>query len=259
MRLDGLTALVTGGASGFGRGIAEAFVREGASVMIADLNGAAADAAAAEINRGENSDAGRGARAASVQADITDTASMAAAVAATEDAFGGLSTLVANAGIGQRPMRASETPVMEIERQFSINALGAAITCQAALPALRRHGAGASIVMTVSGIALTPRPVFCAYGMAKSAATYLMKSLALDLAPEGIRVNGLFPAVAATPMFGEFADGDLDKQDDFAAALPLGRLITPEDVAAAAVYLASPVEAGAMTGCALPVDAGRTI
>ncbi len=252
MRLNGLNALITGGASGFGRGIALAYAKEGASVMIADLNAAAADEVAVAINEA-------GGSALSIGADITEAASMDAAVEATEAAFGGLSTLVANAGIGQRPMRATETPVEEMQRQFTVNALGAAISCQAAVPALRRHGAGASIVMTVSGIALTPRPVFCAYGMAKSAASYLMKSLALDLAPEGIRVNGLFPAIAATAMFTEFADGADDKQDEFAAALPLGRLVTPEDVAAAAVYLASPSEAGAMTGCALPVDAGRTI
>lgn len=239
--------MVTGGASGFGRGIAVAFAREGANVMVADLDAAGAEKVAQAIG-------GR-----SYQADISDLNDMAAAVAATEAAFGGLSTLVANAGIGQRPMRASETPLDEMQRQFTVNALGAAASCQAALPALRRRGAGASIVMTVSGIALTPRPVFCAYGMAKSAASYLMKSLALDLAPEGIRVNGLFPAIADTGMFADFADGADDKQREFAAALPLGRLVTPEDVAAAAVYLASPSEAGAMTGCALPVDAGRTI
>ena len=252
MRLDGLSALVTGGASGFGRGVAEAFAREGASVMIADLDSATAETAAEAIRAA-------GGAAQALTADITDGDDMAAAVAATEAAFGGLSTLVANAGIGQRPMRATETPIDEMQRQFSINALGAAISVQAALPALRRFGEGASIIMTVSGIALTPRPVFCAYGMAKSAAAYLMKSLALDLAPEGIRVNGLFPAIAATGMFADFADGDEGKQGEFAAALPLGRLVTPEDVAAAAVYLASPSEAGAMTGCALPVDAGRTI
>lgn len=252
MRLNGLTALVTGGASGFGRGIAEAFKREGAAVMITDLDINAADDVATQINEANGT-------ALSIAADITDASGMAAAVAATEAAFVGMSTLVTNAGIGQRPMRATKTPVDEMQRQFSVNALGAAISCQAAVPALQRHGAGASIVMTVSGIALTPRPVFCAYGMAKSAASYLMKSLALDLAPEGIRVNGLFPAIAATAMFSEFADGADDKQDEFAAALPLGRLVTPKDVAAAAVYLASPTEAGAMTGCALPVDAGRTI
>ena len=126
MRLAGLNALVTGGASGFGRGIAEAYAREGASVMIADLDEAAADEVAVSINE-------LGGSALSIAADITNEASMKAAVAATEAAFGGLSTLVANAGIGQRPMRATETPVDEMQRQFTVNALGAAISCQAAV------------------------------------------------------------------------------------------------------------------------------
>lgn len=251
-RLNGQKALITGAASGFGRGIAEAFAREGAAVMIADLDLAKGEAVAEELRA-------TGAKAQAIEVDIADAASLSAAVAHTEDVLGGLSCLVANAGIGQRPMRASETPAEEITRQFTINALGAALSCQAALPALRRSDVGASIILTVSGIALTPRPEFCAYGMAKTAAGYLMKSLALDLAPERIRVNGMFPAVAATEMFADFADGDLGKADAFAAALPLGRLITPEDVGNAAVFLASPDEAGAMTGCALPVDAGRTI
>ncbi|MEM9139097.1 MAG: SDR family oxidoreductase [Pseudomonadota bacterium] len=251
-RLDGMKALITGAASGFGEGIAHCFAREGAAVMVADIDGDGAARVAADL-------VAKGAKAEALEADIADEASMASAVATTENAFGGLSVLVANAGIGQRPARASETPMAEMQRQFTVNAMGAAVSCQAALPALRRHGAGASIVMTVSAIALTPRPEFCAYGMAKSAASYFMKSLALDLAPEGIRVNGLFPAVSDTPMFEEFSGGDMSKAGAFAAALPMGRLITPNDVGEAAVFLASPTEAGAMTGCALPVDVGRTI
>lgn len=246
MRLAGQTALITGAASGFGRGIAEAFLREGAGVLLVDRD-AGVEAVAETLG------------AEGFVADVTDPAAMAGAAARAEAALGGLSVLVANAGIGQRPMRATETPLDEMRRQFEVNAIGAAASCHAALPALRRHGRGASILITVSGIALTPRPEFCAYGMAKAAAGYLMKSLALDLAPDGIRVNGLFPAIAGTAMFAEFADGDLAKSEAFAAALPLGRLITPEDVAAAAVYLSAPQEAGAITGCALPVDAGRTI
>ena len=166
--------------------------------------------------------------------------------------------MVANAGIGQRPARASETPAEEIRRQIEVNAIGPALTCQAAVPALRRHGDGASIIITVSAIALMARPEFCAYGMAKTAASYFMKSLALDLAPEGIRVNGLYPGVSDTPMFGEFSDGDFSKAAGFAAALPMGRMPSPADVGAAAVFLASPGEAGIVTGVALPVDAGRT-
>ena len=251
-RLSGLNAMITGAASGFGRGIAEAMAREGAAVLVTDLNAHGA----AEVAEGT---AASGGRAEAMAVDITDPASLAAGVAKAEAAFGSLSTMVANAGIGQRPARASETPTEEMRRQFEVNAIGPALTCQAAIPALRRHGDGASIIITVSAIALTPRPEFCAYGMAKSAAGYFLKSLALDLAPEGIRVNGLYPAVSDTPMFEEFSDGDMGKAPAFGSAMPLGRLVKPADVGAAAVYLASPTEAGIMTGCALPVDAGRTI
>ncbi|MEM7524583.1 MAG: glucose 1-dehydrogenase [Pseudomonadota bacterium] len=250
-RLSGRIALITGGASGFGEAIAAAFAREGAAVMIADINSeGAAEVAAALV--------AAGADAASVSADVTSSSDMEAAVAKTEAAFGGLSALIANAGIGQRPRRASETPVDLMRRQFEVNAIGAAVSAQAALPALRRSQAGASILFTLSGLALQPRQEFSAYGMAKAAGAHLMKTLAQDLAPEGIRVNGLFPAVSATPMFAEFTDGDESKLAAFTAAMPLGRMVTPNDVAAAAVYLTSPDEAGAITGCALPIDAGRS-
>lgn len=251
-RLDGLTALITGAASGFGRGIAQAFVREGASVLVTDIDEHGAETVAESLRN-------TGGRAEAIMVDITDRQSLEQGVARAEATFGTLSTVVANAGIGQRPARASETPADEMRRQYEINALGPALTCQTAIPALRRHGEGASIIITVSAIALTPRPEFCAYGMAKSAAGYFLKSLALDLAPEGIRVNGLFPAVSDTPMFEDFSDGDFGKAPAFASAMPLGRLVKPEDVGAAAVFLASPTEAGVMTGCTLPIDAGRTI
>ncbi|MEM8755853.1 MAG: glucose 1-dehydrogenase [Pseudomonadota bacterium] len=249
-RLDGHQALITGAASGFGRAIARAFAAEGAAVTIADIDAEAAAATAEEL-------AALGRRAISVRADVRSAPDLEAAVARTEAAFGGLSILVANAGIGQRPRRASETEASLMRDHYEVNAIGLAATCQAALPALRRCGEDASIILTLSGLALQPRPEFCAYGMAKAAGAYLMKALAQDLAPEGIRVNGLFPAVSATPMFDAFSDGQPEKAADFAAKMPLGRLISPEDVAAAAVYLASPAEAGAVTGFALAIDGGR--
>lgn len=252
MRLAGIRAMVTGGASGFGRGIAEAFAREGAAVMVADIQAAEADDLAARLR-------GQGASALSVEADVTSAESLAEAATRCEAAFGGLDVLVANAGIGQRPAPFEETSPETLRRQFEVNALGAFESCRAALPALRRSGAGASILLTVSGIALVPRPQLYGYGMAKAAAMYLMKALALELAPERIRVNGLFPAIGDTPMTHEFAGGERSAESDaaFAAALPLGRLITAEDVGAAAVFLSAPGEASALTGCALPVDAGR--
>ena len=252
-RLQGRRALVTGAGSGFGAGIAWALAREDAAVMVADLDGAGAQGVAEAL-------ATQGLSAASCAVDITDPASLEQAVAATTEAFGGLDTLVANAGIGQRPSGILETGAETLRHLFEVNALGAYQTCQAALPALRQ-GTDPSILLTVSGIALVPRPQLYGYGMAKAAAMYLMKALALELAPERIRVNGLFPAVGDTPMLAEFAGGAIDEASSqaFADALPLGRLITAEDVGQAAVFLSSPSEAGAMTGCALPVDAGRCL
>jgi 3-oxoacyl-[acyl-carrier protein] reductase len=253
-RLAGQIALVTGAASGFGRGIAEAFAAEGAAVLVTDIDGESAERVAGAL-------AEQGARAAACVADVSDRASLDRAVALCEETFGGLSVLVANAGLGQRPAAFAETEAETLRRQYEINAIGAMQTCQAGLPALRRRGEGTSILITVSGIALVPRPALYGYGMAKAAAAYMMKSLALELAPERIRVNGLFPAIGDTPMLAEFAGGERTAENatTFANALPLGRLITPGDVGAAAVFLSAPREAGAMTGCVLTVDAGRCI
>ncbi len=252
-RLEGLTALVTGAASGFGEGIVRAFAAEGAAVVVADI---AADGA----KRVADSLCETGAKAAPFETDVTDPASLEAAVAFCDAQFGGLTTLVANAGVGQRPLAVADTEVETLRRQFEVNSVGVFQSCKAALPALRR-GTNASILITVSGIALVPRPQLYGYGMSKAAAAYLMKSLALELAPEKIRVNGLFPAVGDTPMLAEFAGGERTDSavEAFTSALPLGRLITADDVGQAAVFLSSPAEAGAMTGCALPVDAGRCL
>ena len=253
-RLEGLSTIVTGAASGCGRGIAEALMREGAAVVVADLARDKAEDVAGALREA-------GGRAVSARADVTDPAGLAAAVDLAEHRFGKLDCVVANAGIGQRPAPIAETAPETLRTQYEVNALGAFQTCQAALPALRRRGRGASILLTVSGIALVPRPGLFGYGMAKAAAMYLMKALALELAPEGIRVNGLFPAIGDTPMLAEFAGGARTAETEaaFAAALPLGRLITAEDVGHAAVFLTSPVEGAAFTGCALPVDAGRCL
>ncbi|MDH3667573.1 MAG: glucose 1-dehydrogenase [Paracoccaceae bacterium] len=252
-RLDGRIAMVTGAASGFGAGIARALAHQGAAVLVTDLDGGGANAIADELRA-------RGLSAEAEAVDITDRASLEQAVVRAEDDFGGLDTLIANAGIGQRPSGILETEPDTLRRQFEVNALGAFLTVQAALPALRRRDP-ASILLTVSGIALVPRPQLYGYGMAKAAAMYLMKAMASELAPERIRVNGLFPAVGDTPMLAEFVGGALTDAaaGAFASALPLGRLITPEDVGQAAVFLSSPSEAGALTGCALPVDAGRCL
>ncbi len=258
-RLEGKAAVVTGGASGFGAGIATAFAREGAKVLIADLNEPGAEAQAAAI-------AANGGTASARQVDVTDRASVEAMVAACEARYGAAEILVANAGLGQRPTPLAEVSDEEFERQFAVNVRGVFNCCRAVLPAFRRQGRG-NIVVTASGIALRPRPNLLVYGATKGAVLNFTKGLAEELAPEGFRVNALCPAVGDTPMLAEFlggaetmsvADSEVARER-FRSALPLGRLITPDDMGHAAVFLASDVEAATLTGCALPVDSGRCI
>ena len=252
-RLAGKTSIVTGGASGFGAGIARAFAREGAQVLVADLNGAKARALAEEISH-------TGAQAAFHSVDVTDKSGVEAMIAACDAQFGPVEVLVANAGLGQRPCPFEDITDDELERQFAVNVRGVIYCCQKVLPVFRRNGRG-TIVVTASGIALLPRPRLAAYGAAKAAVLNLAKSLALELAPEGIRVNAICPAVGDTPMLTEFMGGEEspEAREQFRSNLPLGRLVTPEEVASAAVFLASDQEAGNITGCALPVDGGRCI
>ena len=252
-RLINKVALITGGASGFGAGIADCFVREGARVMIADRDAGAGKAKADALTEA-------GHEAAFIETDVADVDSVKNAVTTCVETFGRMDTMVANAGIGQRPCPIEELSDDELTRQFDINVKGVIWCCQEAVSQFRAQGSG-NIVVTASGIALTPRPKLLAYGAAKGAVVTFCKGLALELASEGIRVNALCPAVGDTPMIAEFMGGELSDtgKAQFRDALPMGRLITPRDVGEAAVFLASDSEAGTITGAAFPVDAGRCV
>ncbi len=252
-RLFDRIALVTGGASGFGAGIADCFVREGAKVMIADINEPAGRHKAEALQHAGHS-------ASFVQTDVSKADSVRQAVAACVDSFGRLDTMVANAGIGQRPCPIAELDESELTRQFDTNVKGVVFCCKEAVAQFRERGGG-NIVITASGIALTPRPRLLAYAAAKGAVVAFAKGLALELADEGIRVNALCPAVGDTPMIAEFMGGAVNEagKAQFREALPMGRLITPRDVGEAAVFMASDIESGAITGSAFPVDAGRCV
>ena len=252
-RLAGKAAIVTGGASGFGSGIVEAFAREGAKVLIADLNGETGQAMADEVT-------GSGGAAAFQQVDVTDESQVQAMVATCVERFGAVDVMVANAGPGQRPCPLEETSDADFERQFAVNVRGVFYCCKHVLPAFRRQGNG-NIIVTASGIALLPRPNLVVYGATKGAVLNLAKGLAAELAPEGFRVNALCPAAGDTPMLAEFMGGEATSEGRvrFESGLPLGKLISPEDMGNAAVFLASDSEAATITGCALPVDSGRCI
>ena len=252
-RLENKVAIVTGGASGFGSGIVDCFAREGAKVLVVDINADAAAAKAESIN----SDGGM---AASLQVDVTSLNDNHAMVEKCKMEFGGIDILVANAGLGQRPCPIEQTSEEDYDRQFDVNVKGVFYNCKAVLPVFREHKSG-NIIITASGIALRPRPNLVVYGATKGAVLNLAKGLALELAPEGIRVNALCPGPGDTPMLAEFMGGTETDQgrENFRSVLPLGKLIRPEDMGEAAVFLADENASSRLTGLMLPVDSGRTV
>ncbi len=248
-RLEGRIAAVTGGASGFGAAIVRRFVDEGARVVIADLDAEKGSALAATAPE----------TTAFMKTDVTSAEDIRAMIDLAEERFGALDILVNNAGVGQRPQPLAEVAEADYERILDANLRSVVLGCQAALPVFRRQGRG-TIINTASGIALTPRPQLLLYAASKGAVVAFTKGLAMELAPEGFRVNALCPAIADTPMLTEFMGGVAsdEARDAFTAGIPLGRLVAPEDVAAAAAYLASD-DAAMVTGTCLAVDGGRCI
>jgi len=247
MRLKDKVAGITGGASGFGEVMARRFVAEGGKVMVADLNVAGAKGVADSIG-----DAAR-----SIDADVTKAAEADAMIAATVDAFGKLDILVNNAGAPQFINNFEDVTEEEIDLIFNVNVKSWLLTSRAAIPHLAANGGG-SIINTASVAGLRPRAGAAWYNASKAAACSLTLTMAVELAAKNIRVNALCPVAAETPLFkgvvGEITDA---KRQRFTATIPLGRLAVPDDVASAAVYLASD-EATFMTGVLLPIDGGRT-
>ena len=253
MRFDGRTVIVTGAGSGFGEAIATHFAREGARVVVADVNEENGRRVAAAI-------AGEGGTARFVCTDVSRSAEVKAMIDLALSAFGGLDVLVNNAGFSHRMMPLWELPEEEYERVFATNVRGVYLGCKYAVPVMKERGGGV-IVNTASIGAVAPRPGVTAYNATKGAVITLTRGLAVEVAPFRIRVNAVNP-VAAETGFMKTATG-LDKLPDelrrqLVATIPLGRLTEPRDVAAAVLFLASD-EAEFLTGVCLDVDGGRSI
>jgi 3-oxoacyl-[acyl-carrier protein] reductase len=249
MRLQGKATFVTGAASGFGRGIAERFIEEGAEVAVVDLNGDGAKAVADAL----------GDRAIALTCDVSKGDQMQASIDAAIEAFGRLDVVVNNAGWSHKNMPLLDVDYETFKRVYEINVDSIFHSAKAVVPHWRARGGGVMInVGSTAGI--RPRPGLTWYNSTKGAVHLMTKSMAVELAPDKIRVCGLAPVMGATGLLETFM-GQPDTpeiREKFLSTIPMGRLSTPKDIANAALYLASD-DAEFLTGVILEVDGGRTI
>jgi NAD(P)-dependent dehydrogenase (short-subunit alcohol dehydrogenase family) len=246
MRLVGRRILVTGAASGIGRAIAGLFHREGARVALLDRNQASLDRVD-EITL----------PSIRVVADVSRESELQTAVDATCREFGGLEGVVNCAGIDlMRPF--AETSLEAWSQIMSVDLNGPFLVCRAALPALRVSGG--TIVNISSAAGLRPLPHRTAYCSAKAGLVMFSKALAMDLAPDNIRVNVICPGITNTPQFRSEYESAVNPQEELAGIMSLyliKRVADPQEIAAAALFLTSS-ESSYMTGAALAVDGGRS-
>ncbi len=246
MRLNGKTAVVTGAGSGFGSGIARAFAREGARVMVADINEAAARQVAEEIG------------GVAQVVDVADGDSVAAMAQAAREVFGGVDILVNNAGVTHLPALMEEVSEADFDRILGVNVKAVYLTARAFVPAMKAARAGA-ILNIASTAGVSPRPRLSWYNASKGWMITATKAMAVELAPFGVRVNALNPVAGETPLLKSFMGEDTpEMRAKFLSTIPLGRFSTPEDMGNAALYLCSD-EASMVTGVAMEVDGGRCI
>ncbi len=245
MRLDGKRALITGGGSGFGAGIARKFAAEGAHVIVADINADAAAAIAREV----------GGKAVTVDVAVGD--SVQAMADGVLDA-GGLDILVNNAGITHLPAPMEEVSEEDFDRVLAVNMKSVYLTARAFVPTMKAAGSGA-ILNVASTAGLSPRPNLNWYNASKGWMITATKTMAVELAPAGVRVNAIAPVAGETPLLKSFMGEDTPEiRAKFLATIPLGRFSTPEDMGNAAAFLCSE-EASMITGVVLEVDGGRCI
>jgi 3-oxoacyl-[acyl-carrier protein] reductase len=247
MRLEGKIAVVTGAGGGFGEGIATLFASEGARVVVADLNAAAAQRVASAIG------------GIAEHGDVSKGADVQAMVDAAVKEFGGLDIVVNNAGTTHRNGPMTEVDEATFDRVFAVNVKSLFWMAKAAVPVLRQQGRGGSIINIGSTAGIRPRPGLVWYNGTKGAVNTMTQCMAIELARDNIRVNSVCPVAGATALLEQFM-GRPDTPEaraPFLASIPLGRLSTPADIANACLWLAEE-SSSFITGILLPVDGGRT-
>ncbi|SDO10068.1 3-oxoacyl-[acyl-carrier protein] reductase [Lutimaribacter pacificus] len=247
MRLDGKTAIVTGGASGFGAGIVRKFAAEGARVMIVDLNADGADGLAEEVGGGAFGYACNVANGGAV-ADMAETAL---------SRMGHVDILVNNAGVTHMPKPMEDVTDEEFDHVFLVNCKSVYLTARALVPHMKPRGGAILNVASTAG--LSPRPNLNWYNASKGWMITATKTMAVELAPRQVRVNALCPVAGETPLLASFMGEDTpEMRAKFLSTIPIGRFSTPEDMGNAACFLCSD-EASMITGVAMEVDGGRCI
>ncbi|MDF3143235.1 MULTISPECIES: glucose 1-dehydrogenase [unclassified Streptomyces] len=250
-RFTDRTALVTGAGSGIGRTIALALAAEGAHVVVAGRRREPLDETVALIE-------GAGGKALAVTADVSRAADLQAAVAATVDAFGSLDVAVNNAGVFRGGAPVADLPEEDWHSQLAINVTGVFLALQAEVRQMRTQPAGGAIVNIASTFGVhTRHPGAAAYAATKAAVSVLTRGAALDHIGDGIRINAVSPGAVETPMSLHPGESEADRADRARATLPLGRISTTQEVAAAVLYLASD-DATSVVGADLVVDSGAT-
>jgi len=251
-RLQDKVAIVTGAASGFGRGIAERFAEEGCAVIVNDIARDAGERVAAAIRN-------RGGRARFAYGDVSKDADVAQLLAATLEQFGRLHIVVNNAGTTHRNQPLLDVDEDEFDRIYAVNVKSIYLTARHVVPYFRKAGGGV-FVNVASTAGVRPRPGLVWYNGTKGAVIITSKGMAAELGPDGIRVNCINPVIGETGLLEQFMGlpDTPENRQKFLATIPLGRMSRPLDIANACLFLASD-EAQFITGACLEVDGGRCV
>jgi len=248
MRLENKTAVVTGAASGLGKAIVEKFLEEGSKVIIVDIN----------------EDAGRelseklGSSTLAVSADVGDANSIENLKKSLTESFKKVDIVVNNAGVTHLPTPLDEVTEDDFDRVFRVNCKSVYLMAKAFVPNMKSQGSG-SILNIASTAGVSPRPNLNWYNSSKGWMNTATRTMAVELAPFGLRVNAVNPVASETPLLASFMGEDTpEMRQKFLSTIPLGRFAQPEDIANAACYLSSD-EASMVTGVCMQVDGGRCI
>jgi len=253
MRLEGKVAIVTGGGSGFGEGIAKKFIAEGARVLIADRDAVGGERVAKAL----------GSNARFLRTDVAQAADVQAMLDAAQDHFGALNVLVNNAGVSHVPQPTEDVSEEDFDRILAVNVKAIYLATTRVVPRFKAQFAAnrqSSVILNIASTAgVSPRPRLSWYNASKGWVITATRALAVELAPFGIRVVALNPVAGETPLLKTFMGEDTpEMRAKFLSTIPIGRFSTPQDLGNAACFLCSD-EASMITGVGLEVDGGRCI